>query len=372
MTRLSLGGIRSLPVLLYHSISHASSCAVSPEIFAEHCAVIARAGWRALSLSEAESYFLEKTELPPKSCLISFDDGYLDNWLTAAPLLEKHNLKGVIFPVLELLEKNAAPRRKEECGPERETLVFRKGQLTLERRFCSEAELREMARRGVLTPAPHSLRHDRMAASPKFRGLTRPDRERGWFTMPAYGVVWGMPAFPLRHALSGRAFLPSDDLLHLVRSTVPQQWNEAKEWLDAKTNRENLLREIRLLESRKLMGHMENEEEYRARLFDEFTACRDRFAALFGTSPVSFCWPWGHYNATALEEARKAGFRLFFTTVLGANRPDDSLHVHRFRVGNISGRMLLWEMTALALSPLAALAGAWQRGKNAPERRKTL
>ena len=32
-----------------------------------------------------------------KDIVLTFDDGYLDNWVFAYPLLEKYNLRGTIF-----------------------------------------------------------------------------------------------------------------------------------------------------------------------------------------------------------------------------------------------------------------------------------
>ena len=354
---------RSLPVLMYHSISRrASSRAVAPELFADQCASLVRAGWRSLSLAEAEEYFLRQGDLPRKTCLITFDDGYLDNYLHAAPILRHHGLTGVIFPVLALMEKKRM-RRSLEDAPflDAAPTVYRKGQLVRAEYFCSAAELREMMRQGDMTPAPHSLRHNRVAVSPEYTRLALPGKERGYFSMPSYGALWGMPAFKLGHGLTSPAFRPSARLVRLVRSQVPQEWNEAREYLAAARNRKRLHTSIQRLKDQGLLGGMESEAMYRARLFREFTACRRRFSRLFGIAPVSFCWPWGDYNAIALEEAQRAGFRLFFTTAIGVNTAAQALGVHRFKVGSITGNRLLWQARALALRPVAALAVAWLR-----------
>ena len=355
--------VRSLPVLMYHSISRRESKrTVSPELFADHCASLVRAGWRGLTLAEAEAYFLRQGKLPRKTCLITFDDGYLDNYLVAAPILRQYGLCGVIFPVMALVAKEGVLRSPEKT-PDLDSppSVMRKGQLVRAEQFCSVTELREMMRQGVMTPAPHSLRHERVAVSPEFSWLMCPGGVRGYFSMPTYGAVWGMPAFKLRHGLASRAFRPSARLLRLVRSRVPQKWDEALEYLSVPTNTEGLIKDIQHLETQGLLGAMESEEQYRARLFKEFTACRSRFSRMFGVSPVSFCWPWGDYNYIALEEARRAGFRLFFTTAIGANALPQPHRVHRFKVDSIAGSRLLWQIRAMALRPVAAIAGAWLR-----------
>ena len=81
---------RSLPVLMYHYISrYRGSIAVSPETFEAHCRGMAEAGWRGVGLDEAEAFFLEGAPLPARSALITFDDGFLDNYVYAWPILKK-------------------------------------------------------------------------------------------------------------------------------------------------------------------------------------------------------------------------------------------------------------------------------------------
>ena len=74
----------SLPFLMYHSISRFNHrLCVSPELFDDQCRALVRAGWRGVSLAEAEDFFLGKRRLPRKTLLFSFDDGYLDNYANA-------------------------------------------------------------------------------------------------------------------------------------------------------------------------------------------------------------------------------------------------------------------------------------------------
>lgn len=38
------------------------------------------------------------TKLPPKACLLTFDDGYIDHFLTVFPILDRHGIQGSFFP----------------------------------------------------------------------------------------------------------------------------------------------------------------------------------------------------------------------------------------------------------------------------------
>lgn len=89
----------SIPVLMYHHVRPGSGMiAVSPERFEAQIAALARGGWRSLTTQDLERH-LAGEPVPPKSVLITFDDGYLDNWVYAHPVLQRHGMSAVLFLV---------------------------------------------------------------------------------------------------------------------------------------------------------------------------------------------------------------------------------------------------------------------------------
>lgn len=63
----------------------------------------------------------------------------------------------------------------------------------------------------------------------------------------------------------------------------------------------------------------ENDESYRKRLFLEVEKSSDRLFQLLGQRPRVMVWPYGEYNAIALEAAKLAGFKLTMGLNDGAN-----------------------------------------------------
>jgi peptidoglycan/xylan/chitin deacetylase (PgdA/CDA1 family) len=89
----------ALPVLMYHHVSpNPGLVTVSPETFRAQMAWLARRGYRGVTCRDLERFLGGKT-LPKKSVLITFDDGYLDNYVYAHPVLQAFGLHGVIFLV---------------------------------------------------------------------------------------------------------------------------------------------------------------------------------------------------------------------------------------------------------------------------------
>ncbi len=357
----------SLPVLMYHSVSSMDwHCAVPAQVFEEHCAVLAKAGWRGINLAEAEDFFLKGRRPPRKTCLFTFDDGYLDNYVHAAPILKQYGHQGAIFPVLDFLEPGGrirpdsddlarVPERANEL-PELADInsSVRGGQEIYSYHFCSRAEIRRLGERNALSAAPHSLRHHGLPRGPDFTEIFRPGPARNIYHSSPYAGLWGMPAFREEPALAAPAFVPAPELLELVKTTVPQTWDGARKFFAVPQNLKDLLAAIRTLPG---LGRREEEKEYRARVFAELASCRERFKSELGIETRSFCWPWGRYSRAGLEEGVRAGFRLFFTAAPGPNTPASALAARRFKVSAFSGQTLLALVRLFSSTPSASLAG---------------
>lgn len=90
---------KALPILMYHHVSPAPGLVtVSPAVFRDHMQALARAGWRTAGLAEVEA-FCRGEAVPAKTCVVTFDDGYLDNFIHAHPVLAEFGQTAVLFVV---------------------------------------------------------------------------------------------------------------------------------------------------------------------------------------------------------------------------------------------------------------------------------
>lgn len=90
---------KNVPVLMYHHVHPLKSpLNVQPDVFERQLAALTRAGYRSLTIEQFADYMNGKP-VPDKSVLITFDDGYLNNYTYAYPLLKKYGMTGVLFVV---------------------------------------------------------------------------------------------------------------------------------------------------------------------------------------------------------------------------------------------------------------------------------
>jgi peptidoglycan/xylan/chitin deacetylase (PgdA/CDA1 family) len=92
----------SVPVLTYHHVN--PSREITPAGFEKQMQFLSSNGYAALSLEELSEFFRTGKLKQTKSVVITFDDGYLDNWVFAYPVLKKYDLKATIFVVTNKIQ----------------------------------------------------------------------------------------------------------------------------------------------------------------------------------------------------------------------------------------------------------------------------
>lgn len=94
------GDSKYAPVLLYHHIAKKTpqnSYYVSPEIFDSQMKWLQDNSYQVISLDEFFQGITGKKSLPKKPVVISFDDGYMDNYKNAFPILKKYGYTATFF-----------------------------------------------------------------------------------------------------------------------------------------------------------------------------------------------------------------------------------------------------------------------------------
>ncbi|MBP2645015.1 MAG: polysaccharide deacetylase [Firmicutes bacterium] len=97
---------KGVPILAYHCVNDNEDIySVSPEEFDRQMKYLTEQGYTAISLHELTQSFLGGAELPAKPIVITFDDGYQDNYTTALPIMKKYGMIGTVFVITDKVDQ---------------------------------------------------------------------------------------------------------------------------------------------------------------------------------------------------------------------------------------------------------------------------
>ena len=97
-----------VPIIMYHGVlddpSREGQYIISPAQLEADLQTICDNGYTTVTMAELIAYVDNGTPLPDKPIMLTFDDGYYNNYLYADPLLERFGMKAVISPVCKWTE----------------------------------------------------------------------------------------------------------------------------------------------------------------------------------------------------------------------------------------------------------------------------
>ena len=89
-----------LPILMYHGItekpSKVSKFVISKDMLKKDMEYMKKHGYETVVMDDVIAYVKEGKPLPEKPIMLTFDDGYYNNYCYAYPLLKEYNMKAVI------------------------------------------------------------------------------------------------------------------------------------------------------------------------------------------------------------------------------------------------------------------------------------
>ena len=94
-----------VPILVYHIVrprypgddAAVRAIALTPETFDAELSHLQSAGYHVVGFRDLKAYFASGTPLPTKPIILSFDDGWRDQFMYAFPLLKKHRDTATFF-----------------------------------------------------------------------------------------------------------------------------------------------------------------------------------------------------------------------------------------------------------------------------------
>ncbi len=93
-------------VLNYHKVDDIhNSLSVPPAEFDRQMRFLKENGFHAITPAELRAALVDGAELPENPVIITFDDGYRDNYENAYPILKKYGIRATIFVITSFLDQ---------------------------------------------------------------------------------------------------------------------------------------------------------------------------------------------------------------------------------------------------------------------------
>jgi len=301
-------------VIMLHSVGIENSrwnwrwLSVSLEHFETLCQYLSENKYTTHFFDEWYEYFSLPRKKDSKKIVLTFDDGYLDNWVYVLPILKKYGLKGTVFINPEFVDPGTVIRPNLE-----DTWT---GKMDLNEMqtlgFLNWPEIQAMQQSGVIDIQSHSMSHnfyfrsnkmvDIYAGQPKYDWIpwfTHPEQKPFYITQDQAGLVpHGYPVFEYGRALGLRRYFPDD---RLVARSI-ELCGEGRQ------DKIKVISELIAMLERfpgRFEDDLELEKRYRYELMESKRLLEEKL-----NKKVDFlCWPGGGYNELSIKLSVEAGYK---------------------------------------------------------------
>lgn len=271
-------------VLTYHSVSPdpawlpwSREIAVHPATFERHLRTLRRMGVTIIGSRALTERRIAGAPVLANAVALHFDDGYLDNWRCAAPLLRAHDAAATFFASLDFVDPGKGVRGDGALD----------GYMNWDELAALEADPR-------FEVEPHGVAHARVPTSDRVVGVLdaanwRTHAWMQWDATPGPKHDWYRRALP--EAVPVGSAIPASGLA--------------------------------LAEPAFRGGVRESEDSLHGRIARDLSACRATFERELGVAPKLFCWPENKSCPQGRVIARDLGYRAT-TGGSGRNTADES------------------------------------------------
>ena len=315
-------------VLMLHSVGNCSASwperylSVTVAHFVSVCALLADARYRVLDLPAWLESRGASDDERSRSFVLTFDDGYLDNWVFAFPILKKYGLKATIFVSPEFVDPRSIVR--PTLGDVWEHRLRQDELITLG--YLSWDELKVMQGSGVFDVQSHSMSHnyvfrsgnvlDFYCGQPGYGWLVRLERpEKKAFSLSEDQsdlVPTGFPVLESDRALGCRAYLVDRELVDFLSSALEKRNGRS----DPDGFREAGFRAVKDWGARRgALGRFESDEEMGKRYRYEIAESKRIIEEKLQKRVEYLCSPGGAHTQLGLRLAEEAGYK---ATTLGS------------------------------------------------------
>jgi peptidoglycan/xylan/chitin deacetylase (PgdA/CDA1 family) len=328
-----MGAPSAIPVIMYHGVGKEypgwewNHLVIPLDVFEGQMRILKEKGWKTITLDELYAHMATGARVSEKAIVLTFDDGYRDNYVYAFPILKKYDHHGVIWMSTDFVD----PRT--DLPPTLEDVWSMKiGMDELDARgYLSWMEMRHMVESNVIEIQSHAKTHTWYFSGPRIIDFHRPEGVDGyhvpiwlaWNMFPGEKyrsmheragkrIPYGTPIYEHGKSFAVRRYFEDPALTHRLAAFVGE--NGGAGFFACAGWREKLEAIVRSHGNR--ADRVETDEEFRSRVRSELLESRQEIEAALGTKVHFLCWPGGAHSERVVAMAEETGY-LATTTLLG-------------------------------------------------------
>lgn len=311
---------------MFHSVgleNHAwtwSEISEALDTFEGKIALLRDQGFTGVFWHELYEHMAGRRTLPDNSILLTFDDGYLDNWVHVYPILKRYGMKGTIFVTPDFVDPTDDIRptlddvEAGHCAREELTVPG----------FLNWSEMKEMEKSGLVDIQSHAMTHTWYFAGPRIVDFhaphdvtphpwmfwnARPDRKPFYLSEDQQGLLpWGYPILEHKKSLEVIRFFPDDSAIQEVTCHVAEQGGAA--FFQRPDWKKELRRFVMTkLDGGEMPGSYESDDARIVRITEELQRSKQLIETNLDKSVDYICWPGGANDEKVRLLARNLGYK---------------------------------------------------------------
>lgn len=348
----------SKPIIYYHSVAPSKNTlwfrnylTLELKYFEEHLKYFKARGYNFVFLKD----IVDGSKDPDihqdlKSVCLTFDDGYLDNFIYVYPLLKKYNAKATIFVNPAFVDKRSIVRKTLEDHWNNKASL----EEINNRGFLNWEEMRLMEQSGYVDFQSHTMTHTKYFVSDKITGFHHPGADCLYYIgnehserLPYYIedsefeklLPYGFPVFEERSSIIAKKVTINQSFIHSVIQLLKNyDWNKPYNFNDAYDLVKPLYDKAR--KTNMIIEAVETEEEYLERVKFELSESKKIIENELNKKVEICCWPHGDNSELTHQLALETGYK---ATSLGKMHSKylDNTRFERFGLGHSKNNMIL-------------------------------
>ena len=277
---------RGVPCIMYHSVSNEKG--MNPEEFEQQMVLIEK--YHTFKFEELEKI---GNKFPKNTVLVTFDDGYADNYINAFPLLKKYNIKSTIFLNTRYINKDPL--------------------------YLTWNQVKEMYESGLVDFQLHTHSHFTVIKRVEVQGFFKiEDREKRELNREMKNIYRtdevkvGYPIFKKRGETAIKGYKITDEFIVKYEELL-KKYEVLREEEKEKIFKEEIEKKL----NKYIIEY--TEEEYKLRVESEINENRCLIKKNLKKEAEYFANPWGHKSKQLLNILKKHGIKGMITTKKGTN-----------------------------------------------------